>query len=190
MKYIKTYNEFSNNLMIHGKSSDKVLVFDIDDTLIKSNARIFVRKNGEVIKTLNSQEYNEYVLQPDEKFTYEEFEDLNIMLDAELTPYFETMKREYQKGVHISILTARSDNKMIHDFFLKKENIDIHPKLIFTMGDDKSNMSISKKKAKCIKKLVDYGYKILIFFDDNVDNLNEVKMMGDSLGVKIHVIKT
>ena len=79
MKYIKTYNEFSNNLMIHGKSSDKVLVFDIDDTLIKSNARIFVRKNGEVIKTLNSQEYNEYVLQPDEKFTYEEFEDLNIM---------------------------------------------------------------------------------------------------------------
>lgn len=30
--------------MIHGKSSDKVLVFDIDDTLIKSNARVFVRK--------------------------------------------------------------------------------------------------------------------------------------------------
>ena len=189
MAYVKTYIEFVNELMIHGKSSDKVLVFDVDDTLIKSNAKVYVRKNGKIIKKLNTQEYNTYKPKPNEEFTYEEFGDLNKMLEADITPYFKTMEREYNKGVHISILTARANKKLIHEFFIQKSNIDINPKLIFTVGDDMSDLSVSEKKAKCIRTLVEYGYKTLIFFDDNVENLNEVKSMGERLGIKIHTIK-
>lgn len=189
MKYVKTYDEFINEFLIHGKSSDKVLVFDVDDTLIKSNAKVFVIKNGSVVDKLDTQEYNNYVLKPGESFSYEEFKDLDKMLDADITPYFKTMEREYHKGVHISILTARANKKLIHDFFIKKSNIDIHPKLIFTIGDDMSDLSVAEKKAKCIRTLVSYGYKTLIFFDDNIDNLKEVKSMGERLGVKIHTIQ-
>lgn len=189
MKYVKTYTEFLNEFVIHGKSSDKVLVFDIDDTLIKSNARVFVKRDDEVVKTLDTQEYNKYKLKPGESFSYEEFRDLDRMLDAEVKPYFKTMMREYDKGVHISILTARAGKKLIHDFFMKKANIDIHPKLIFTIGDDMSDLSVAEKKAKCIRTLVSYGYKTLIFFDDNVDNLKEVQSMGERLGIKIHTIQ-
>lgn len=189
MKYVKTYDEFINEFLIHGKSSDKVLVFDVDDTLIKSNAKVFVIKNGKVVNKLDTQEYNNYVLKPGESFSYEEFKDLDKMLDADITPYFKTMEREYHKGVHISILTARANKKLIHDFFIKKSNIDIHPKLIFTIGDDMSDLSVAEKKAKCIRTLVSYGYKTLIFFDDNIDNLKEVKSMGERLGVKIHTIQ-
>ena len=188
-KYVKTFDEFINEFLIHGQHSDKVLIFDIDDTLIKSDAQVFVRYNGKIIKTLSSEEYNEYVLKPGESFSYEEFGDIKKMLSAEITPYFHTMKREYKKGVHISIITARSNKNMIHDFFLKKSGIDIHPDLIFATGDDVSDCSISEKKGRCIKTLVNYGYRTLIFFDDNIDNLKEVKMMGKQLGVKVHVIK-
>ena len=189
MNYIKTYEEFINEFMIHGKHADKVLVFDIDDTLIKSNAKVFVKKNGKIVRKLDTQEYNDYVLKPGETFTYDEFADLDKMLNADITPYFKTMEREYSKGVHISILTARSGKKLIHDFFIKKSGIDIHPDLIFTTGDDMSNLTIAEKKAKCIRTLVRYGYTTLIFFDDNIDNLMEVKSMGSKLGIKIHTIK-
>lgn len=187
--YVKTYDEFVNELLIHGKSADKVLVFDIDDTLIKSDAHVFVRNNGKIVKKLDSQEYNDYKLQPGETFTYEEFGDLDKLLNAEIRPYFHTMIREYKRGIHVSILTARSNKKLIRDFFMKKANIDIHPDLVFTIGDDKSKCTVAEKKAKCIRTLVDYGYKTLIFFDDNVDNLREVKSMGDKLGVKVHIIR-
>lgn len=189
MYHIKRFDEFVNEFLIHGKNSDKVLVFDIDDTLIKSDAKVYVRKDGKVVRELNSEEYNFYKLQPGESYSYEEFGDIKKMLSAEIKPYFNTMKREYGKGVHISILTARANKNMIHDFFIKKANIDIHPNLIFTTGDDNSNCTISEKKAKCIKTLVNYGYKTLIFFDDNIDNLKEVKSMGEKLNVKVHIIK-
>lgn len=185
MNYILTLEEFT----IRGKSSNKVLVFDIDDTLIKSNANVYVKKNGEITKKLDSQEFNNYKLNDGEEFDFEEFRDLNILLASEIKPYFNTLKREYDRGVHISILTARTGKDMIHDFFIKKAGIDIHPNLIFTSGDDESNDTVAEKKAKCIKKLAEYGYKILVFFDDNVDNLKKVKSIGDNLGLKIHLVK-
>lgn len=184
MRHVQTFEEF----LIHGKSSNKILIFDIDDTLIKSDAKVFVVKNGEVIRKLDTQEFNSYRLKSGESFSFDEFEDLNIMLESELTPYFKTMEREYRKGVHISIITARSGKRMIHDFFMKKANIDIHPKLIFTTGDDTEKIPVSEKKAKCIKTLVRYGYDTLVFFDDNLDNLNDVKGMSERLGVTCHII--
>lgn len=185
MKYIIPLEEF----VIHGKNSSKVLVFDIDDTLIKSNAKVFVKNGDTVVRTLDSQEFNDYKLNTGETFSFEEFRDLDILLKSEIKPYFYTMKREYERGVHISILTARGDKDMIHKFFLKKAGIDIHPDLIFATGDDTSNISVSEKKAKCIRTLANYGYRTMIFFDDNIDNLNEVKKMGDKLNIKIHVVK-
>lgn len=185
MNKILTFEEF----LIHGRSSDKVLIFDIDDTIIKSNAKIFVKKDGKIIKKLSSSEFNTYVLGDGEEFSFEEFRDLDIMLSSEMKPYFNTLIREYKKGVHISILTAREGKDMIHDFFMKKASIDIHPKLIFTSGDDKSDISIAEKKSKCITKLAEYGYKTMIFFDDNVDNLKEVKKICDRLNIKIHLVK-
>ena len=146
-------------------------------------------KDDEVVTTLSSEEYNHYILKPGEEFDYREFVDIDIMMKSDLLPYFRTMEREYNKGVHISILTARRNKRMIHDFFLKKTNIDIHPKLIFATGDDTSDTTIAEKKAKCIRTLVDYGYRTLIFFDDNVDNLKEVKSMGNLLNIKIHTVK-
>lgn len=188
MNFIKTYDEFINEFLIHGKSSNKVLVFDVDDTLITSDAKVYVYNGDELVHKLDSQEFNHYKLQPNERFSFEEFEDLDIMLRSEIKPYFGTMMREYARGIHISILTARGKGDMIRNFFLKK-GIDIHPDLIFATGDDKSNCSVAEKKAKCIKTLVDYGYKTLIFFDDNLDNLRQVKRMGEQLNVKVHIIK-
>ena len=91
MRHILTLEEFS----IRGKKSDKVLVFDIDDTLITSNAKVLVKKNEEVVKELNSSEFNEYKLKDGEVYSFEKFRDLGIMLSSEMRPYFDTLKREY-----------------------------------------------------------------------------------------------
>lgn len=194
LKHIKSFDDFVrsehiNEFVIHGKSSNRVLIFDIDDTLIKSDAKVYVMKGGEVVRKLDSQEFNSYRLGKGESFSFSEFEDLEVLMRSELKPYFKTMEREYRKGVHISILTARSGKEMIRKFFMRRADIDIHPELVFTVGDDKSDCTVAEKKGKCIKTLVDYGYKTLIFFDDNLDNLMQVKKIGDNLNVKTHIIQ-
>lgn len=48
-------------------------VWDIDDTLGKTNARVMVIKDNQIVKVLEPSEYNLYKLKEDEKFDYSQF---------------------------------------------------------------------------------------------------------------------
>jgi hypothetical protein len=48
-------------------------IFDIDDTLLHTTARIRVVKNGAVVRELTNQEFNTYTLAPGEEFDFGEF---------------------------------------------------------------------------------------------------------------------
>ena len=176
---------------VAGSKSSKLLIFDVDDTLINTTAKIFVRRGdeGKLVKTLTNNEYNTYKLRPSEWFDYSEFADPEILSKETFTKYWDTLKREYKKGTHISIITARGNADMIRDFFLKN-GIDIKQELVFAVGDRNYmyHGTVAERKAKTINLLAQLGYKTLIFFDDNDENLKAVKDLERD-GLNIHTVK-
>jgi hypothetical protein len=177
---------------VAGTQSDKILLFDVDDTLIKSDVKVHVIKNGEVIKKLSSTEYNSYKLQPSESFDYSEFEDEDILNNRSVfLKYWDTLQREYKDGTHIGILTARSNKDMFYRFF-KSNGITIKNELVFAINDPKLNLkgsTIEDRKAEVIKRLAKWGYKTMVFFDDNEANLKTAKKLEKSCDIKIHTVK-
>lgn len=177
---------------VAGTQSDKILLFDVDDTLIKSDVKVHVIKNGEVIKKLSSTEYNSYKLQPGESFDYSEFEDEDILNNRSVfLKYWDTLQREYKDGTHIGILTARSNKDMFYRFF-KSNGITIKNELVFAINDPRLNLkgsTIEDRKAEVIKRLAKWGYRTMVFFDDNEANLKTAKKLEKSCDIKIHTVK-
>ena len=165
---------------VAGTVSNKILIFDIDDTLIYSNATIYVVKDGKRIKELTPAEYNNYVWQEGESFDYSNFDSSKLLNSANFTKYWDTLKREYAKGTHIAILTARGKPAMIKKFFLNN-GIDIKDDLIFCCAYSKFPWKgpIQYKKTKVIEYLTLLGYNTLVFFDDNLHNLETAKQLED-----------
>ena len=156
----------------------KILIFDIDDTLIKTNAKIKVVKDGKVIKELSPAAYNDYTWHEGESFDYSSFDDIYFLKTGTLTKYWDTLKREYKKGTQIAILTARSRPVMVRKFFAS-HGIDIDKDFIFCCGYSKYPWkgSTQIKKAKTIEHLIKMGYETFVFFDDNKGNLESVKKL-------------
>jgi len=165
---------------VAGTTSSKILIFDIDDTLIYSNATINVMKDGKIVKELLPAEYNEYIKQEGEYYDYSNFDSSELLYKANFTPYWETLKREYAKGTHIAILTARSKPVMVRKFFLNN-GIDIKDDLIFCCAYSKFPFkgSIHEKKAKVIEYLMLLGYETFVFFDDNMNNLKSAEQLEE-----------
>ena len=176
---------------VNGTKSSRIILFDVDDTLIHTTAQIGIIKGGKIIRHISNTEFNEYVLKPGEDFDYSEFGDPKLLDNEEFTKYWQTLKREYRKGTHIGILTARSNCDMIYNFF-KKKGIEIKKELVFAISDPKLNLkgnTIEERKAEVIKRLAKWGYKTMVFFDDNEANLKTAKKLEKTCDIKIHTVK-
>lgn len=192
MTYIKNFDaSLGDCFHVGGTISDKILIFDVDDTLIFSNANVRVSSvDGIFKKILTSSEYNTYVLQDDEVLDFSEFESVDLLTDADVTKYWHTMIREYRKGTHICILTARSNHSVIKEFLLRK-GVDIKDALIMCCSseDYPFDGNVHERKAKSINHLYELGYRTFVFFDDNENNLLEAKKLEDNYNdISINVV--
>jgi hypothetical protein len=189
----KTTGRSLREARIKGRISDTLAVFDLDDTLIISAAKIQVLdvRTGKVIKSLTPAEFNFFKPTSKHSLSFSEFEDFEILKQASfITHVLEQLQKFYNSGIHVAIVTARSDSKMIRDFFLHN-GIDIHPDLVIAVNDPKEKLSgnIAERKKEALHRLVEDGYKDLIFFDDNDDNLRLAKEVEKEKDVKVKTIK-
>lgn len=175
---------------VNGTKSSRILLFDVDDTLIHTTAQIGVVKRGKLVKKITNDEFNEYKLKPGEEFDFSEFDDPHILNNETFTPYWKTLKREYMKGTHIGIITARGDCEMIYRFF-KNKGIEIKRDLVFAVGDPKMQLmgTVAEKKSIIISKLAWLGYRTFVFFDDNETNLKFAKSLESRYKIKIITVK-
>lgn len=182
-----------NEVTIKGKNSDKLAVFDLDDTLIISSAMIQVLdiNNGKVIKSLTPAEFNFFKPNKKTSLSFKEFEDFDILKKSKfIIEILNKLLAYYKSGVHVSILTARSNSDMIRKFFLEN-GIDIHPDLCIAVNDPRHGLSgnIAQKKKEALHTLVDQGYSDFIFFDDNHENLELAKEIEKEKDVKVKTVK-
>jgi len=189
----RTTNHTINEAIIKGKKSEKLAVFDLDDTIIVSDAKIKVldRRTGKELKSLTPAEFNYFKPNNKVQLSFHEFEDYEILKKSSIiTEIMDKLLAFYNSGVHVSIVTARSNNQMIRRFFLEN-GIDIHPDLVIAVNDPKFGFkgSIAEKKKEALHMLVENGYNDFIFFDDNDENLMLAKEIEKEKDVKVKTVK-
>ena len=106
MKYIKTLEAFLVTEKPYSK--EKIVVFDLDDTLVITDAKIKVcnRVNGECF-SLTPEEFNEYEAHADHDLDFTDFASLEIMKAGRLIEhYLNIFKSNYLRYLrqHISLI--------------------------------------------------------------------------------------
>lgn len=162
----------------------KCYVFDFDDTLVKTYALVYVKKDERIIKAIKSSEYAEYKLQERESFDYTEFLDPYFIFTGYEMPLFK-MLHNINKSIYegrsdscVYILTARESvlRDVLYEYFTDRGITCIPKNQILTVGDDKSK-SVSESKKEILEELMKNGYD-LTFFDDDTKNIEIAKSIS------------
>ena len=183
----------NEGFLLKGESKERVIVFDIDDTLVKTDAKIKVMssKTGKVIRELTPEEFNFYIESPGKFLSFEEFEDPEILRKGKfISGVIKKLLSYYRRNIPVAIVTARSNTKLIRDFFLER-GIDIHPELVIAVSDPVQGLtgSVAERKLTALERLHKMGFKYFTFFDDNEENLKLAKELESKAGVEVELVK-
>lgn len=160
-------------------------VFDLDETLFHTKAKIRVMHGGKVVHTLDNQQYNHYKLKPGESFDYGEFRSAEIFAKTS-TPVAKMIGKAraiihnaFAKGSRVIISTARADfdDKEVFLRALDAYGIDTNKIHIERAGNFNLGSSAKNKKVVFRKYLRSGLYKRIRFFDDDINNLTSFKSL-------------
>ncbi|MEO7424071.1 MAG: hypothetical protein ABI036_02725, partial [Fibrobacteria bacterium] len=177
-------------------------LFDLDDTLIRTEARVLVRGGGGVLlRALAPSEFTVYQAAPGEVFDFREFSDLGILSRGIMVKYTKSIIDTILKyGTHseFGILTARSDKKLHAPFLIRLFKsifgVRLSNELIFAVSDSRfsgykdrgglggtapfASLSVPQRKALVIAQdLVGRGFNDISFYDDSRENLESFKVL-------------
>jgi FMN phosphatase YigB (HAD superfamily) len=155
----------------------KLVIFDIDDTLVHTQTKVHVIKDGKLVHSLNSHEFTHYKLKPGEEFDFGAFRDAKEFFDnaKPIIPMMNQLKRDIATGNKVVMVTARADfddKELFLDTF-RKYGVDMSKVHVYRAGNIKDNIKIDEKKKIIIRKLLDSGnYSKAIMYDDSIPNLD------------------
>jgi len=154
-------------------------MFDVDETMFITKAKVKVVKNGKVIKKLNNQQFNTYKKKTGEDFDFGEFRNAEVF-NKTSTPIARMinkvkaiLKNATRAGSRVIIVTARPnfDNKKIFLDTFRNQGIDIDKIYVERAGNLGSGPAAENKKV-IFKKYLDQNiYKRVRLFDDAKSNL-------------------
>jgi hypothetical protein len=159
-----------------------LVIFDIDDTLLHTTAKIKVVKDGKPVRELTNQEFNHYQLQPGEEFDFGEFRDAEKFNreSQPIKPMIGKLKTilDHSGNSDVIMLTARSDFDN-RDLFLKTFTdlgIDMSRVHVHRAGNLPGDDIPAEKKAVYVRKYADTGkYDHIRLYDDSQSNLTVFK---------------
>jgi hypothetical protein len=177
-------------------TTDKILIFDIDDTIAISSAKIIVTdsKTGEKFE-LTPEEFNDYERNPRHILNFEQFKSLEIMKAGKLIDkYFNILKKNYKKGIAIGIITARDDQNMIYEWLRYHVGFHIDKHLIWAVHDPVHGLTgnIQDRKKSAMRYFIEKGYTDITFFDDDKNNIKLIKQLNreiDTVKITTHLAK-
>jgi hypothetical protein len=154
----------------------KLVIFDIDDTLVHTQTKVNVIKDGQVIKELNSHDFTHYKLQSGESFDFENFRNAHDFFhnSKPIIPMMDQLKHDIATGNKVVMVTARADfddKELFLDTF-RKYGVDMNKVHVYRAGNMAGKMQTEEKKKIIIRNLLDQGqYTKAIMYDDAVPNL-------------------
>ena len=159
-----------------------LVIFDIDDTLLHTTAKIKVVKNGVPVRELTNQEFNNYELGPGEEFDFGEFRDAEKFNreSQPIRPMINKLKTilDHSTNSDVIMLTARADFDN-RDLFLKTFTdlgIDMSRVHVHRAGNLPGDEIPAEKKAVFVRKYAETGkYDHIRLYDDSRSNLSVFK---------------
>ena len=171
---MKKFNEF-----LAEKAGKGLTIFDIDDTLFVSKARVIVvNTNTGKTKALTPMEFNSYKLRKHEEYDYGEFKSAKLFYQT-ATPIGRMVdkakaiiRNATAKGSKVIIVTARAnmDDKKLFVKTFESHGIPMKDVYIERAGN-MSGSSAENKKVIFRKYLKTGEYARIRLFDDHKENL-------------------
>jgi len=150
----------------------KLSVFDFDDTLVATKARVYVtHKNGKK-SIFNPAEYAVYAPKTGDEFDFREFDGplKNPKVIKKNFDLFIQVLNKSRRGRRTVILTARGAQRPIQTFF---KQFGITGLEIVALGS-----SNPQDKADWIENEIKKGWNDIRFMDDSSKNITAVKKMS------------
>jgi hypothetical protein len=167
-KVYSNLNAFAFNPLNEAKS-EKLRVFDFDDTLVQTNSHIYIKHKDGKDSKLTPGEYAIYEPKDGDKFDFSDFE--KVKQPQEIKGVTRLLKNIARVGgSEIVILTARAVYKPI-----KKYLSDIGLEDIYVVALADAN---PQKKADWIENKIKDGVKDVFFIDDSHKNVQAVKALS------------
>ena len=178
------YSQFLNEKWY----GDHITIFDIDDTIITTNAKIKVHdpKTGKNYE-MSPKEFNEYRSDPHHVLDFSDFKNPDILKAGQIIDWvMNILQKTLQVERAVGVITARDSKDLIIDF-LKHNGVDINPDFIFAVNDPDSGFtgSIAKRKQQAFERFIDMGFKKFKFFDDDIENLKLAKELEAKYPIKM-----
>ena len=172
---MKKFNEY-----ITERSGKGLTIFDIDDTMFISKARVLVKsKTTGKTKPLTPQQFNDYKLGNQEEYDFGEFKSAKIFYQT-ATPIARMIakakaiiKNATAKGSKVIIVTARADMDDKKLFIKTFESHGIPMKNVYVeRAGNVGGPNSAANKTVVFKKYLDTGkYSRVRLFDDHKENL-------------------
>ena len=157
-------------------SGSALTIFDIDDTLMKTSAAVYVVNTQGKRTKLTAQDFNSYQLKPGEYFDFQEFEDSDLFHDTSepIAQIWRTAQNTLantgrRPGSRVVIITARGPFNNTEKFLktFEKHGLDMTKVRVFTVGG-------ARNKKPLIRQLLQqHNYTETRIFDDHLGNLRD-----------------
>jgi len=146
----------------------KLRVFDFDDTLVKSNSKVYVNNNG-AKTTLTPGQFAVYKPKTGDDFDFSDFD--KVIEPKKIKAMFRVFKNIYKASGsrRLTVLTARAAYKPVRRFLKDVGYSDVY---VVALGD-----ANPKKKSDWVDSQIKRGYNDILFLDDSPKNVSAVKKL-------------
>lgn len=159
--------------------SGTLTIFDIDETLFHTKAKVAVVKDGKVVRMLDNQEFNTYKRKPGEEYDFKEFKSAEVFrrtstpIAKMITKAKILVKAKNNPASRAIIVTARSDfddKKMFLQTF-RDHGLPIDQMHVERSGNLGIDSPAEAKKVVFRKYLNTKNYTKTRLYDDAMSNL-------------------
>ena len=146
----------------------KLRVFDFDDTLVKSNSKVYVNNNG-AKTTLSPGQVAVYKKKSGDEFDFSDFD--KVIQPKQIKAMFNVFRNIYKASGsrRLTVLTARAAYKPVRKFLKDSGYSDVY---VIALGD-----ANPQRKSDWIQSQIERGYDDILFLDDSPKNVSAVKKL-------------
>jgi hypothetical protein len=152
--------------------SKSLFVFDFDDTIARTDSKVFLVRDGERI-VMDSPTFAKYEYQEGDELDFSDFN----RVEADIIPQtLAILDDAMEKGHKVAVVTARSPGAIegIKAFF--RQNRMTPPDIYATAG--------SEGKPPVLRDLLEQGtYGRVIVYEDCRKNIESLKPVADEMGI-------
>lgn len=154
-------------------------IFDVDETLFHTKAKILVKKNGKVIRSLDNVQFNKYKLKSGEEFDFAQFRSAELFnkTSTPVTKMVDVAKKLVKKQSALDqsiIVTARADfdDKKLFLKTFRDHGIDIDNIYVERGGNLGGSAPHVNKQIIFNNYLKTGRFEKVNLFDDSAKNLD------------------